>query len=92
MKNEIKNLFGKPEENIIVVPNGININKFDNQERDWEFRRNYASDNEKIVFFAGRIVNEKGIQILLQAAPKILANYHNVKFVIAGRVPCLDEL
>lgn len=92
MKNEIKNLFGKPEENIIVVPNGININKFDNQERDWEFRRNYASDNEKIVFFAGRIVNEKGIQILLQAAPKILANYHNVKFVIAGRGPCLDEL
>ena len=92
MKNEIKNLFGKPEENIIVVPNGININKFDNQERDWEFRRNYASDNEKIVFFAGRIVNEKGIQILLRAAPKILANYHNVKFVIAGRGPCLDEL
>ena len=92
MKNEIKNLFGKPEENIIVVPNGITINKFDNQERDWEFRRNYASDNEKIVFFAGRIVNEKGIQILLQAAPKILANYHNVKFVIAGRGPCLDEL
>ena len=46
----------------------------------------------KIVFFAGRIVNEKGIQILLQAAPKILANYPNVKFVIAGRGPCMDEL
>lgn len=92
MKNEIKNLFGKPEENIFVVPNGININKFDGQERDWNFRRNYASDNEKIVFFAGRIVNEKGIQILLNAAPKILANYQDVKFVIAGRGPCLDEL
>ena len=34
MKNEIKNLFGKPIENIHVVPNGININKFDNQEKD----------------------------------------------------------
>lgn len=92
MKNEIKNLFGKPEENIFVVPNGINVNKFDDQERDWDFRRNYAADHEKIIFFAGRIVNEKGIQILLQAAPKILANYPNVKFVIAGRGPCMDEL
>ena len=92
MKNEIRNLFGKPEKKIFVVPNGINVNKFDNQERDYEFRRNYASDDEKIIFFAGRIVNEKGIQILLQAAPKILANYPNVKFVIAGRGPCLDEL
>lgn len=92
MKNEIKNLFGKPVDNIHVVPNGININKFDNQRRDWNFRRNYASDNEKIIFFAGRIVNEKGIQILFQAAPKILANYPNVKFVIAGRGPFMDEL
>lgn len=92
MKNEIKNLFGKPVENVHVVPNGINVNKFDGKERDWEFRRNYAADYEKIIFFAGRIVNEKGIQVLLNAAPKILANYPNVKFVIAGRGPCLDEL
>jgi glycosyltransferase involved in cell wall biosynthesis len=92
MKNEIKNLFGKPEGNVFVIPNGINVNKFDNQERDWDFRRNYAADNEKIVFFAGRIVQEKGIQILLNAAPKILANYPNVKFLIAGRGPVLDDL
>lgn len=92
MKNEIKNLFGKPSENVFVVPNGINVNKFEGKERDWDFRRNYAADYEKIIFFAGRIVNEKGIQVLLNAAPKILANYPNVKFVIAGRGPCLDEL
>lgn len=92
MKYEIRNLFGKPMDNIHVVPNGINVNKFDGKERDWDFRRNYASDNEKIVFFAGRIVYEKGIQVLLDAAPKILQNYNDVKFVIAGRGPCMDDL
>ena len=92
MKNEIKNLFGKPLADVHVVPNGINVNKFDGKERDWDFRRNYAADYEKIIFFAGRIVNEKGIQVLLNAAPKILANYPNVKFVIAGRGPCMEEL
>ena len=92
MKNEIRNLFGKPMDNIHFVPNGINTTKFDGKERDWDFRRNYAADNEKIVFFAGRIVYEKGIQVLLDAAPKILQNYNDVKFVIAGRGPCLDDL
>ena len=92
MKNEIKNLFGKPSEHVHVIPNGINIHKFDEKYRDWDFRRNYASDNEKIVFFAGRIVYEKGIQVLLDAIPKIIQNYNDVKFVIAGRGPCLDEL
>ena len=92
MKNEISHLFGKPWDNIHVVPNGINTTKFDGKVRDWDFRRNYASDNEKIIFFAGRIVYEKGIQVLLDAAPKILQNYNDVKFVIAGRGPCLDDL
>jgi glycosyltransferase involved in cell wall biosynthesis len=92
MKYEIKNLFGKPLENIHVVPNGIDIHKFDGKEIDWDFRRNYARDNEKIIFFAGRIVYEKGIQVLLEAAPKIFQNYNDCKIVIAGRGPCLEDL
>jgi len=92
MRYEINNLFGKSLENIHVVPNGIDIHKFDNQEIDWNFRRNYARDNEKIIFFAGRIVYEKGIQVLLEAAPKIFNYYNDCKIVIAGRGPCMEDL
>lgn len=91
MKSEIQRLFGVPYEKVDVIPNGINVNKFDGVEKDMEFRRNYAADNEKIIFFAGRLVPEKGVNVLLDAFMKIRQHYHDVKIVIAGKGPMLDE-
>lgn len=92
MKSEIQRLFGLPFEKINVVPNGINLNNFNNVYRDYDFRRRFAMDNEKIILFMGRLVYEKGIQHLIAAMPKILDHYHDVKLVIAGKGGMLDEL
>ena len=92
MKGEIQRLFGLPFEKINVVANGVNLNKFSGIERDYNFRRRYAMDNEKIILFMGRLVYEKGIQHLIAAMPKVLAGYHDAKLVIAGRGGMLDEL
>jgi len=92
MKNELQRLFSIPFDKINVIPNGVNLNKFRGAERDYDFRRQYASDNEKIIFFAGRLVPEKGVQFLIQALPKILYNYNDAKLVIAGEGGMLDEL
>ena len=40
----------------------------------------------------GRLVYEKGIQTLISAMPKILANYHDSKLLIAGKGGMIDEL
>ena len=92
MKCELQRLFGLPFEKINVVPNGININNFAGIERDYEFRRQYAMDNEKIILYVGRLVYEKGIQNLISAMPKILNGYHDSKLIIAGKGGMLDEL
>ncbi|WP_094547595.1 glycosyltransferase family 4 protein [Petroclostridium xylanilyticum] len=92
MKNEIRNIFQLPEDKIHVVPNGVSIDKFNDIKRDYLFRRNFASDHEKMIFFVGRLVQEKGVHILIDAIPKILAHYYDVKFVIAGKGPELDFL
>ncbi len=92
MKNEIRNVFQIPEEKIRVIPNGVNLNKFDGFEHNLAFRRKYAADNEKIVFFVGRIVNEKGVKVLIDSVPKILNYYNDVKFIIAGKGPEMEEL
>ena len=92
MKNELQRLFGLPFEKINVVPNGVNLTTFNNIERDYEFRRKFAMDNEKIIFFMGRLVYEKGVQHLISAMPKILNGYHDAKLVIAGKGGMLDEL
>ena len=92
MKNDIQRLFGLPFEKINVIPNGINLNNFTGIERDYDFRRQYAMDNEKIILYVGRLVYEKGIQYLIGAMPKILNNYHDAKLVICGRGGMMDEL
>ena len=92
MKNELQRLFGLPFEKINVVPNGVNLYNFSGIERDYDFRRQYAMDNEKIILFMGRLVYEKGVQHLIDAMPKILANYNDAKLIIAGKGGMIDEL
>ena len=92
MKGEVQRLFVLPFEKINVVANGVNLNKFTGIDRDYSFRRRYAMDNEKIILFMGRLVNEKGVQHLIAAMPKILAGYNDAKLVVAGKGGMLDEL
>ena len=92
MKGELQRLFGLPYEKINVVANGVNMNLFNGIERDYDFRRRYAMDNEKIILFMGRLVHEKGVQHLISAMPKILERYNDAKLVVAGQGGMLDEL
>lgn len=92
MKEQIKAIFNMNEDKISIINNGVDLEKFDNIQADELFRINYAAQNEKIVFFVGRLVNEKGVQVLIDAIPKIISNYNDVKFVIAGKGPCLNNL
>ena len=92
MKNELQRLFGLPYEKINVIANGVNTTTYSGVEKDYEFRRKYAADNEKIILFMGRLVYEKGVQHLIAAMPKILDNYHDAKLVIAGKGGMIDEL
>ncbi len=92
MKNELQRLFGLPYDKINVVPNGVNLNLFNGIEKDYDFRRRFAMDNEKIILFMGRLVYEKGVQNLIAAMPKILQHYNDSKLIIAGKGGMIDQL
>ncbi|UNC93261.1 glycosyltransferase family 4 protein [Candidatus Contubernalis alkalaceticus] len=95
MEKELKNIFGLPKDKISVIYNGVDIENYQanvSKEAVKSFRNQFASPEEKIVFFVGRLVKEKGVQVLLEAAPQIL-NYHpKTKFVIAGKGPMMNDL
>lgn len=83
---EVENYFGAPREKIDIIPNGVDPRPFDRfnlQDLSW-FRNSLARPDQKIVFYVGRLVWEKGLQVLVDAAPQIVAAYPNVRFVIAG--------
>ncbi|OLP18015.1 glycoside hydrolase [Leptolyngbya sp. 'hensonii'] len=87
MRREVERALGSPWNKIDVVYNGIRREKkqlppnFDY----WGFRRRFAADHEKIIYYVGRIAYEKGISVLLRAAPKVLWEMGGqAKFVIIG--------
>jgi glycosyltransferase involved in cell wall biosynthesis len=87
MRYEVERALQCPWDKIDVVYNGIRPEKklqADNFDRI-SFRRRFAEDRQKIVYYVGRMAYEKGVFILLNAAPKVLWEMGgHVKFVIIG--------
>jgi len=84
MADQVTGTFGVPRDKIHVVPNGVDASKFDKKVEYAAVKRRYAGPNEVIVLFVGRLVAEKGIHVLIGAAPKVLSILPNVKFIIVG--------
>ncbi len=83
MRDHVHAIFGVPWDKIRVVRNGVDASRFQGGAPP-DYRSRHAADDEKIVFFVGRLVREKGVQLLIEAAPKILHYHPRTKFVIAG--------
>ena len=94
MSQEIVAYFNVPLDKVDIIPNGVDTSRFDR----WDgvdltsFRSMYALPEEEIVFYVGRIVEEKGLRILVEASPRILRSFPRAKFVIAGTGPLLNDL
>lgn len=88
MKLECEHALHTPWSKMDVVPNGVEAAKFQlpafTPEDKAAFRARYAAPEEKIIFFVGRMVREKGVQILIEALPKVRWGYHDAKLLICG--------
>lgn len=93
MIQHVKWAFGLPNDKMAMVPNGVNAQGYDglNGQDLREFRLKYALPNEKIVLYVGRLVYEKGIHVLINCIPKVLAKV-DAKFVIVGSGYMQDQL
>lgn len=93
MARQIREYFATPPDKIDVISNGVHIppQPFATPA-DWvAFRRRFAADNEALVIFVGRLVYEKGVHILLEAWPRVVAELP-ARLVIAGAGSASDDL
>ncbi len=88
MKREVQEIFSLPPDKISVLPNGVDPAALQIEGE----RAANPPDGERIVIFLGRLVREKGVQTLIEAAPAILAAAPDVRFVIVGKGPMLGDL
>jgi len=94
MARELEQYFSTPEDKVDVIPNGVDPAPFQSLEGlDLTlFRARYALPEEKLVLHVGRLVEEKGVEVLLRAVPLVLDQVPEARFVIAGRGPELERL
>lgn len=81
MEREIQHLFRAEPVKISVIPNAVGSIPYQEKSRD-----------SREILFIGRLVIEKGVQILMEAFSRLLNDYPNTKLTIAGSGPYMPNL
>lgn len=81
MEQEIHELFKIKPEQITSIPNAVGVIPY----------QGFNAEGRHILFI-GRLVVEKGVQVLLDAFAGLLNDYPDARLTIAGHGPCAAEL
>jgi 1,4-alpha-glucan branching enzyme len=104
MRDQVIDIFQLPGDKVHVFPNGVKLTEWDRrfdvaglsaQERRDASRaakEGLLRDGERLIFYIGRLVFEKGVQVLIEAMPGILSQVPEARLVIAGSGPMEEEL
>ncbi len=85
LKREIEWLYGMSPAAVSVIYNGINYRCFDGWIDSNAVRRMYGIGAcDPMILFTGRMVYQKGPDLLLEAMPSVLAFYPKAKCVFVG--------
>lgn len=85
LKNELMWLYGIPHSKIRAVPNGIFAEKFFKNVDAGRVKESYGIHPlAPVILFIGRLVVQKGPDLLLEAVPKVLSYRSDAKFIFVG--------
>ena len=84
-KKEVAWLYNVPEWKLSVIENGVYPNEFKLNIDPGEIKQKYGIPPlVPVILFIGRIVHQKGVDILLDSIPHILKHRSDVQFLIMG--------
>ncbi len=92
LKDEVRHIYKIPDYKLWEVPNGINVGKIKREIDAGKIKRNYGIHPcLPVVLFTGRMAYQKGPDLLVEAAAKVLKK-RDARFVLIGegemRVQC----
>jgi len=84
VKKEILEYYNVPEEKIIVIPNGVDLEEFKPYpEKREKIRKKYGiKENEIVLMFSGYEFRRKGLEYIIKALPLVKGE---VKFLVVGK-------
>jgi glycosyltransferase involved in cell wall biosynthesis len=85
LRGEIMWMYEVPDWKAHSIYNGVNFRNYDGTVDQGEVKRAYGiGPMDPTVLFSGRMVLQKGPDLLVEAIPHVLRFYPNAKFVFAG--------
>ena len=91
LADELQRIYGVPHWKIHVVPNGVAYHEFDGFVDPAAIKgRLGIAPMDPTVFAAGRMMAQKGMDMLVEAVPMVLHSYPDAKFIISGEGPEKD--
>jgi glycosyltransferase involved in cell wall biosynthesis len=85
LRDEASWMYEIPQWKIHSVYNGVNVHNYDGWLEPAEVKRPYGiGPTDPTVLFSGRLVLQKGPDLLIEAIPHILRFYPSAKFIFAG--------
>jgi len=80
-KNIVSEFYKVDKNKIKIIPNGVNISKF-----------KHIQTNSKKIIFSGVMYNHRGLDVLIEAAPRIIKEIPDVEIELYGEGPELVKL
>jgi len=90
MAREVGRLFGGGQGGIRVIPNGVDTSSLAAGPSP-KAGPQWGPGSPKIAFL-GRLVPEKGVQVIIEALPRILESHPGAILLVAGRGPYENDL
>jgi len=85
LRNEVMWIYSTPDWKIDAIYNGVDYHNYDGWIDPGNVKRQYnMGPLDPMVLFVGRMVYQKGPDLLINAIPHVLKFYNNAKFVFAG--------
>jgi glycosyltransferase involved in cell wall biosynthesis len=90
-KDGIVSRYKVPPSRIFVISNGVDLDRFRRGDGD----RSIVPEDirgRKLILSVSRLVERKGLEFLIRAAPRIILNVPDAHFLIIGSGPQADDL
>ena len=89
---KIVQLYGVDKTKIRIVPNGVDLQRFNPVEDREEVKQRIEANNKPRVLFVGRLIPRKGVHFLIEAARYVVKERKETLFVIVGDGPLKNHL
>lgn len=88
LAEELQRIYGVHHSKIHVVPNGVAYHHFNGYLEPGPVKARYGiAPLDPTIFAVGRMIAQKGMDLLVEAVPMVLGYFPSAKFVIAGEGP-----